>query len=598
LFYFSFQEVLLHFPKHIKMRAKITQKLCYLILFFSCFYATAQLNRSWHDHYEVPLKSSLSGSTLVFSTNNFTPGLFDSCYISGIRKNGVSVFKKKILKHEYTTVSAMRVLSDHSILVLGYARGCDYIDSSGLNFILKLDTLGNILTDVEFKNLNGTSYNPDNLVDISEYQDSTLFAVSDSFLFRFSSGAAILQKTKLPFSGVKGFQLTNSGNLLFSTFSGVAKLVVTDTALNVLAQDTLPDFYTKLIETTTGNWYGLNSQKKIDRIDTNLDLIASTSSIQNTKKVTDFLLSNDTLILSVSTTLGDSSFVLLCDTALNLLQSSPIAITPLKSTSIQHSGASLFIFGEETTDATSNHNIFTSLLEVDKFTGNGNFISDARVSLVTIDTAYTVAYYIPGPNHWLVTYFYSMEVTVQNNGTDTLHTVTINHNPYNYPYCGFDFYSEKFSGLSLAPGQTVILQTPIIAKGAAMPLSQPPTNTITISACFWTSAPNQRSDIDHSNDEICGTYTYITTGLADQHFVDDLSVFPNPFRETITISDENSSICAIELYSADGKLIQKKGEGDSKIKHVSAEGIAPGFYVLKLYHKDGNTQLIKLIKEF
>lgn len=95
--------------------------------------------------------------------------------------------------------------------------------------------------------------------------------------------------------------------------------------------------------------------------------------------------------------------------------------------------------------------------------------------------------------------------------------------------------------------------------------------------------------------------TITTGGLLDEFSVnvlditnvetENLSIYPNPTADFITISLENTVIDSVELYDITGKLILK-----SQSNKISLIDFNSGIYLLKI-HTYGNTIARRIIKE-
>ena len=75
----------------------------------------------------------------------------------------------------------------------------------------------------------------------------------------------------------------------------------------------------------------------------------------------------------------------------------------------------------------------------------------------------------------------------------------------------------------------------------------------------------------------------------------DLSLFPNPFQNTIHVDGEFMGPVKMDLYDVHGKLLSSQYMGSSKRFDLSEMELPEGIYIAELFH-NGNSRSIKLIK--
>lgn len=84
----------------------------------------------------------------------------------------------------------------------------------------------------------------------------------------------------------------------------------------------------------------------------------------------------------------------------------------------------------------------------------------------------------------------------------------------------------------------------------------------------------------------------VALGVNELMTKDDLSVYPNPFKDQITISG-NLPLQAVTIYDASGKIV-KEIKGNTRT--ISLQQIPSGIYIMKLIMKNGNSKTIKTVK--
>ncbi len=85
----------------------------------------------------------------------------------------------------------------------------------------------------------------------------------------------------------------------------------------------------------------------------------------------------------------------------------------------------------------------------------------------------------------------------------------------------------------------------------------------------------------------------VSLGVNEVATKHDLVIYPNPFTDTITIS-EDVQLQSVSVYDASGKMVK---EIKSSEKIISLHSLSSGVYLIKLTLKNGTSQTIKAIKK-
>jgi hypothetical protein len=153
----------------------------------------------------------------------------------------------------------------------------------------------------------------------------------------------------------------------------------------------------------------------------------------------------------------------------------------------------------------------------------------------------------------------------------------------------------------LAPNQTTTLTTSFIDSEDGGNPGPGPTSNYTVSLsniCFWTSAPDLQSDSNHTNDAYCTNISFVAT-VGIKGFTEKESTlinYPNPFNESFEVSVSNNLISSIEIYSVDGKLVKQFDGLNTANTSINFPELESGLYFLKIYLKDNQSKIIKIIK--
>ncbi|MBK8923955.1 MAG: T9SS type A sorting domain-containing protein [Saprospirales bacterium] len=147
----------------------------------------------------------------------------------------------------------------------------------------------------------------------------------------------------------------------------------------------------------------------------------------------------------------------------------------------------------------------------------------------------------------------SVDIWLKNNGTALLQTVTLNSvlNSFSW-FCGIEFNSfrQTYSGLNLAPGDSVLLHAGALQWGA--PGFLPPYVTL----CFWTTLPNDSLDANPDNNQSCRTFPVIVPTFVPDPAVRPLVFAPNPAAGATAMCWENADTAPAHIcvYNANGAL--------------------------------------------
>lgn len=83
--------------------------------------------------------------------------------------------------------------------------------------------------------------------------------------------------------------------------------------------------------------------------------------------------------------------------------------------------------------------------------------------------------------------------------------------------------------------------------------------------------------------------------LANFHNNIQLSVYPNPATDKLTIQSEES-LASVIIYDLQGRIVYQSGESEEKILDVDLNNFSPGTYIIKTTDSNGNSLTEKFIK--
>jgi hypothetical protein len=196
------------------------------------------------------------------------------------------------------------------------------------------------------------------------------------------------------------------------------------------------------------------------------------------------------------------------------------------------------------------------------------------------------------PGYYLI-FFDSVAVTLKNEGTDTLHHVTINAILGKEVFiCQVNYsYQQTFYDLNLPPGASRQLYLGELVQYGNFVL---PAQT---QLCFWTTLPNDSLDLDRTNNSTCQSFNVIVNAPEPPPTV-SLQISPNPASDAFTLnwsSDVNARALA-RLFDAAGRQVIETQVSSGQ--WVFQRGQLPaGLYNLLLTDDKGRVYSGKLVLE-
>ena len=184
--------------------------------------------------------------------------------------------------------------------------------------------------------------------------------------------------------------------------------------------------------------------------------------------------------------------------------------------------------------------------------------------------------------------FSNLNVTISNEGTEPLHSVTLWARFASYTITAENGWSgtfpqyrkKKINNLNLIPGESIQLSwNDLSAWYNELPASP-------FDLCIWTARPNGRLDGDASNDLVCNSQVIVSTEAPPVR--SDIHVLPNPVNEQLAIGynrEAQLEDSEVHILNSLGQVVyQAKIRGGQQL--INTELWSPGFYILRL-NKDG-----------
>ena len=191
---------------------------------------------------------------------------------------------------------------------------------------------------------------------------------------------------------------------------------------------------------------------------------------------------------------------------------------------------------------------------------------------------------LPPPGEYHCSSYLRPRFTVKNKGTRSIGSFKLNCYDALSVACGTFYYQELFSGFNLLPGDSITLTATRFARngfgysGVGTGFS----NTF----CFYISLPNGETDKTLEDNEVCGSYNFLTTGLK-QNYLDEIAlrISPNPFTNNLKV-ESDELIKELKIMNSLGMLV-KRIETKNKEVTIDNSDLASGIYFISIETEKG-----------
>lgn len=520
----------------------------------------------------------INGKTFI-SSEMYSPGLQDLTIVRGIDGTGQTTFSTQIQKHEFTSITRMKKTSDKALVMVGFGRGCDYLDGTQKTFVLKLDTTGNTIFDNTFFNIYPTFQN-DYLKDITEAADSSYYCISDSVLFHFSKTGNLIKRINTNLNSLKTLFWYSDNKLLLSGKSGnIDNHFLIDTNGVILLSKPSAGYATKYEKLSSGNIICNPSNGVLTKLDQQLNIINS-----GTSGATDFVVINDTIF-----TVGQSSPSYIyhkLDSSFNINHQFATTAKRLIPSAITANNSEVTLF----TSSTNTVNNSTSFCALTRFPKSSTFTYDNDIGVINVVTDSSGLNLVPSFTMSVAYSVYKLKIVVKNFGNAPVQDYFLNHYMYQN-ICGPQHY-VKFVQNTLAPGATDTIITQILYGDVLGTI--PSNSTVSVNfqknMCVFTSVPNGKNDKDSDNDSYCSTVNFLYTDIAEKSLENNnADIYPNPFTGKFIIETDDFPGFIEVTNTAGNKLKSVSYYG--KETEIDLNEFPAGIYLIKI--ASANSTVIK-----
>ena len=218
-------------------------------------------------------------------------------------------------------------------------------------------------------------------------------------------------------------------------------------------------------------------------------------------------------------------------------------------------------------------------------------ISNIQIGLVEIHDS-TVCFFGEAEASF---YFHDVKITVKNFGSETVSNFKLNGLFELCPFiCSSWFsYHEKHVNVMLQPGEEMEFDLGTLFY-PALRFSE---NEYDL--CFWTSNPDNKTDVNFSNNRFCLTLDDLSTDLKNLVQENTFDIFPNPTSGSLNIKWPNNfeaKNSSVFIFDAFGKVVQQIFPKNNELEIINLKALDVGIYFLKIITPGGKFYTKKVIK--
>ena len=463
---------------------------------------------------------------------------------------------KRENNHEFTPGCFDVIYSDNNyVYTVGWERPDDVINLSKV-VLSKYDRLGNTLFSKTYRNeLNGGFYKFDaQTLDIAS--DGAIIAASNDALIKSDiNGAEIREYKPTIHAEIRGAKAINPLTYIVYTENKIYK---TDSSFQLLDSVEFTDEIHK-IHFKNDTAYTLLSSNLL-RLDNQMNIIDTIFS--HSTGLYNFEFYQDKLWIQVLN--GDSIQMINYKEATdNETFDFPVLLDDIQSVVVNDK----FVFVGNT---------YTQ--QVGMYAYQDAKLSKIELSDIAMDD-FNISNIEPvdqvfGEDTFTVAYEFDTELTVKNNGTDTINDLALYAPLHEGAECFRTHYYEVFSNLEILPGKSHTFNLRRLQRGEYKTKSE---------LCFEVLAPNAQIETKIENNSLCKTFTI--TGL-DEDVANSNVVYPNPTTNLLTIYNTKENINQIQVLDMNGKVLLSQVVNGNKT-NIATNHLAAGIYMLHIQTNSG-----------
>lgn len=526
-----------------------------------------------HRYYDYPQQVAVAKNGLFSATLVHTPNISYSIRIEYLNFDGLVKSTATLSVYESSDVRAMISTIDQGVVIAGFANGCDFSDNRSHYYIAKLDSNGTLLfMDTLLKTTN--SFLRPNLFEHS--LDSSYRVLISGLNASYSKSGQVNFKTTFNSlhlaqeqTGNTNLFLVNNNNTVYEADAIGQQVSITQTLQGSAQQIQLSSNNSVFVKTTQG----------IEKFSPTLQAV-SVFTIGN--QITTFDINNDTLY--IGGTIGNAAFLVISDTAFNVISQYTTAtdyIRPVSIAGIAGRRACLALQGNNPLLNTQR----TSIVVLSSSAGEFAFTHDlALVGLQLLNAYHTAGQPQGNPPNWYLQVHLDFNATVRNNSNDTVKTFWLSADKYSLGgFCGSSFF-HKYYSVVIPPQGTVVVNTGEFSRVVGTVSNTLLTSYSVEPVCLYSSIPNWQADYFSENDYQCYQFQSVQVVTGTETIETKAIIFellPNPAGKNITIHTGVAEPFVYSIYDLNGRK-QLEGRADALESNVDITQLPPGVYVVSV----------------
>lgn len=204
---------------------------------------------------------------------------------------------------------------------------------------------------------------------------------------------------------------------------------------------------------------------------------------------------------------------------------------------------------------------------------------DLTILKADVDSLYSVFF------NGMVKSRFRLKLVIKNAGTNTVNKFKISTHEHEDTLCN-QVYNQNLFTITLLPGQTTTITTPLLTH--ILPIPGDP-HSIFFESCPYVSLPDNETDFDNNNNQLCTNTITSVNGLPE---LSDVSIKVHPIPTSNQLNVEcNTPIRSITIWDLNGKMVLKTSPVNNE-NSIFLENLHSGIYFISI-----NTDQLSVYKK-
>jgi hypothetical protein len=553
-------------------------------------------NRAIQRNNETAQQVAAVDGKFFYAAYSNSPGFQDTTWIYGHRGDGSNIFSKPVIidPYGYLEITQMLPTSDHHLLVAGWYRHCDYVDTLCKSFLMKIDTTGAVAFQTAFQPVHSFQGSP--MLRVMEASDQSYYVINDTANFHFSKTGKLVRRKKAIIGGMSAIaELDNEWLLVSGKFFNTYAHYRMDTSLTFNTAFALVNSapVRRYFKTTNGELIAVLADGALERLSTQPAVLAN-AYLNLIPVGEDF--ANDTLYMISR----DHQYKAISAT-FSTLHSAGLSVPGHSATGMAASGGKAAFISQGVsatyTSLAGPTGVFSGITVFPKLSG-WNYPKNAGVLSVKTNTAFVSTMPIPNSQVIVLNANLDLKCVVQNQGTVAISGFYLNCGKgFATPVgCGAYYYHNYFNTGPIAPGGTVEVSTGLFTINWIDEIynGQVPANYSLSNLRIYTTLPDHEFERNHLGDAANINVQMVVTGVEEEAGA-LVAAYPNPASDVI-VFELPGEISGGEVFSSTGsRVLQIEATLNRNLK-LSISSLPPGIYLASF--RSGNRNcLAKFVKQ-